>query len=1225
MKSFLSYTFGCCNHSKNAGAVGRVTLSSQLWKNPKGMRQNTPVALCEEIFRRKLHFYSLNRTSHFIFLLIFISSVFYISPAFAGPIEDARKYTQQGADFMTKGLYKDALDSYSKAMEIYQELQHAEGITASCVNMGNALRRLGDYKLAVQYYSRAALLIEKSGDKKTQAILLGNIGNVYLDQSKYQEAVKYYRQSVEIAREIGDPNIEGVNLGNIGSIYLNLQDYKTALDFYSTAIPLLKEAGNAGTVGTYLGHVAIIYSEMGEYRQALTYYKQALEIACNTKNYPDISLLSAKLSKVYLETGDFTNALKYCKDAVDVARAIKHRVYLSSFLGELGVVYARMGDRKLSNECIEKGMAFAREMKDPGAEADLWSDYGLCCEQFGEMDTALKTYYQAYEIYHKLGDQERLEFIYVKAADVHRKLGNFDDAIRFYTKAVEQDRKIGNSNRAAMNLGSMGLVYLDAGEYQRALEYFRETENISSQTGNTRAMLAAKINTANAYAGMGNYSKALGTFDSVLAASKEIDNKNLESSANGNMGLINYRLGNYKKAYTYFIRSFKLSEETGDLTAEGIALKNIGSTYFALQNYEKALDYFNRAYDLADRIGDNKSKMICRMNLAAVYTNTEKYENAISLNEKVIDECKEKGAFADLNRALLNIGVTYRKKGIRDNNKEDFKKAQVYMEEALIISGKTGDLNIRAQIYGNLGLLFNNMGDTKKAVESLKNAVEIIEGFRGDVKNEEMQASLSGKYSIFYDLLIDLLIKEGNSSEALEYAERAKARSFLDSLGNRQIVPKDENTKKMVDIQLQLLSLIRSLSQSLPALSEKDSADVRKKIKETRKTIGEINEKIRRISPEYASMISVFPSTLKDIQSSLSPDEVLVEYYINPYRSYAWVVSDNDISCVTISENGEEINKMVVSLRDALKTDVGKSGRKSEPAKIRSLLSGVYAVIFKPLEEKLQGKKHLVIVPHENLHYLPFAALVDGDGKFLVEKYSFLMEPSSSSMVFLRKRADKPAGSLLGFALGNVNLSREKTDKDAQSKVKPDEFRDSFSPLPGTKEEMTEIEKAMKERNAKTDIYMEGKFTVDAVEKSVNNAGIIHFATHGFLSGADRGQFSGLVTADGFIYVMDIYNWRLNSDLVVLSACKTGLGKLTGGDEVVGLSRAFIQAGADNLLSTLWSVQDKASRDLMIDFYKNILSGQSKTDALRNAQLKLMKENADPGLWAPFVLSGKGR
>ncbi len=1227
MKSFQSYTSGNCNHSKNIGAVGKNNLSSHLWENRKSTEQNPLVVLYKEIFQNKIHFCSLNRIFSFIFLLIFLFSALSIYPAFADPIENARKYTEEGSDFMTKGLYKDALNSYSKAMEIYQELQHADGITASCVNMGNALRRLGDYKLAVQYYSRASLLIEKSGDKKTLAILLGNIGNVYLDQRNYQEAVKYYRKSVEIAREIKEPNIEGINLGNIGSIYLNLQDYKTALEFYAEAIDILKKAGNEGTVGTYLGHVAIIYSEMGELKQALIYYQQALEIACRNKNYPNISLLSAKLSKAYLETGDLTNALKYCNEAVEVARAIDHKLYLSSFLGELALINARMGNKAKSNEFIEKGMAVAREMKDPRTEADLWSDYGLCCEQFGEMETALKSYNQAYEIYNKLADEERLEFIYVKAADLHRKMGNFSDAIKFYTKAVLQDKRIGNPTRAGMNLGSMGLVYLDMGEYEKAIAYLRETENLSSQAGNTRAALAAKLNIAFTYAALGNYSKAFGAFDSVLAAAIEMGNKDLESSANSNMGLLNYKLGNYPKALTYFIKSLKLSEETGDLNAEGNALKNVGSSYFALGNYQKAIEYYDRAYELADKIGDSKTKVSCWMNLAAIFVNTGKFGKAIELNEKVIKAYKEKGAMADLNLALLNTGVAYMKQALKNNNEEDLKKAKAYMEEALIITGKTGDLNMRAQVFGNLGIVFENMNERKKAIENLKNAIEIVEGFRSDIKIEEMQASLSGKYSIFYDLLIDLLIKEGNSSDALEYAERAKARSFLDSLGNRQILPRDENTKKLVEDSSKLSALMRSLNSSLPELSEKDTVDIQIKLRETRKALGEIREKIQRISPEYASMVSVFPSTLKDIQNSLSPDEVLVEYYLGRFTAYAWVISTDGISCVTISENGEEINKMITSLREMIKSETGKSNEQSDQDRKNVVLSNAYSILFKPLEDKLKGKTHLVIVPHGKLHYLPFAALVDGEGKYLVEKYSFLMEPSASSMVLLRKRSNKRDVSLLGFALGNADISKNKpTDSNApQVEAVPSEFRGGFSPLPGSKEELAEIEKTMKEKNIKTKIYIEDKFTVDTVEKLVNSAGIIHFATHGFLSGNDRGQFSGLVTANGFIYVMDIYNWRLDSDLVVLSACETGMGKLTGGDEVVGLSRAFMQSGADNLLSTLWSVEDKTTRDLMTEFYKNMLSGQTKTDSLRNAQIKLMKENSDPGLWSPFVLSGKGK
>jgi len=144
------------------------------------------------------------------------------------------------------------------------------------------------------------------------------------------------------------------------------------------------------------------------------------------------------------------------------------------------------------------------------------------------------------------------------------------------------------------------------------------------------------------------------------------------------------------------------------------------------------------------------------------------------------------------------------------------------------------------------------------------------------------------------------------------------------------------------------------------------------------------------------------------------------------------------------------------------------------------------------------------------------------------------------------------------------------------------------------------------------------------VRKAAPTAGYIHFATHGFINNSFNGEYSGLVTADAPIFILDIFNMALNSRIVVLSACETGLGKLSEGDELVSLSRAFMQAGADNLAATLWKVEDRTTRDIMIAFYKNLLQGRTPQESLRQAQLEVMKKRPNPFLWGPFIIYGKG-
>ena len=1157
-------------------------------------------------------------------IIISILFLFFVvtPPAFAQTLKEAHKLTDTGMSLMNRGHYREALEAYKKALVIYQKEKHARGIGASNLNIGNALRRMRDYKGALEHYKKAAEIFDKSGDGELQAILLGNIGNVYLDINKFDEAVKYYQQAVDIARQIKNPKVEGINLGNIGSIYLNLNNYKKAIKYYNEAIPILEKAGIKGTVGTFKGHLAIIYSNTGEYKKAVSLYKEAIKIVEETENYPDQSLFYGKLSKLSLQTGDFKNAKLFCQKAIDIAKKIDHKLYISKWTAELALIYARLGDRDKTGELIKESLAVAKSMNHPKTEADVYSIYGLCCEQWGDLDAALKNYQAAFGMYEKINSLDGMEYALEKAGGVHRKLGNFGKSLKFYTGAIELDKKMGNPDKMSLNLGSIGLVLMEAGRYKEAVEFFKKSYAIATEVNNIQAQLACVLNLANAYASLGDHEKATKAFDIVLNNARVIENRDLEASAFENMGFVNFKTGNNERALQFFSKCLKLMRQTGDQKGVASSYMNIGSVYFNNGKYKKAYDYYNKAFILASEIGDNNIKGICWMNLAAIYTQTRQFEKAIELNKEIMGEKKKRGDVGSYNLALMNTGITYYKKGIREKNSDDFQQGIKYLDEALDSSLKSGDLNTTAQIYGHLGILYAHLKENDKAISYLKKAVSIIEGFREDLRIEDMQAGLTEKYFSFYDILIGLLIEKGKSEEALEYAERAKARNFLNSLGNLDIIPREEGTIKAVEQKREMLSEIRALHKTLPGLKGKAAVGARIKIKKIREKVDELENLIKRISPEFSSLVTINPSNLKEIQNSLKPGEAILEYFMED-NVYVWIITRDKLTCKTFRFNKKKANKLVEALKENLVPAIGKQRGEKERKLCREYLAGFYNLIIQPVEKDLKGVKQLIIVPHGSLHYIPFAALIDNKGKFLVENYSILIEPSASSLVLLRKRKEKRPPVMTGFALGNVSLRREKKASSG-SGIIPQQLRAGFSPLPGTREEILEIDKTLKKGNFKTKIFLEKEFNLESVENAIKNSGIIHFATHGFLSNRGKGNFSGLVTSDGFIYIMDIYNWRLNSDMVVLSACQTAKGKMLGGDDMVGLSRAFMQAGADNLLATLWKVQDKTTRDLMIDFYNNLLSGQSKPQALRNAQVKLIEKDPDPYLWAPFILTGKG-
>ena len=243
-------------------------------------------------------------------------------------------------------------------------------------------------------------------------------------------------------------------------------------------------------------------------------------------------------------------------------------------------------------------------------------------------------------------------------------------------------------------------------------------------------------------------------------------------------------------------------------------------------------------------------------------------------------------------------------------------------------------------------------------------------------------------------------------------------------------------------------------------------------------------------------------------------------------------------------------------------------------------------------------------------------------GKYLLENHPILAEPSATAFVFFRNKPQAKSHSLLAGALGGMTPTVTTPIRGNNTEnLRSSTF--SIKPLPATDDEVKAIASAFIKRGYRTRVLLGKNFTQKNLQDAMTNAGYIHLATHGFLSRQGRGLFSGLLTSDGYVYVSDIFRWSISPRVVVLSACQTALGELSRGDDLTGLSRAFLQAGANNLVATLWNVEDRATAKLMEDFYQLMLEGVPPETALQQAQKKLMKIRKDPFFWGPFVIYGR--
>ena len=470
------------------------------------------------------------------------------------------------------------------------------------------------------------------------------------------------------------------------------------------------------------------------------------------------------------------------------------------------------------------------------------------------------------------------------------------------------------------------------------------------------------------------------------------------------------------------------------------------------------------------------------------------------------------------------------------------------------------------------------------AVKYYVQAIEVIEQERTSINTEANKIGFVGDKQAVYGRVISLLLKEGKVSEAFGYVERSKARALVDmlaSIKNFDIQIPDPERARLVLAQLDQAAMDSRIQDERNFGNDKGT-----------RNLAVARQDIRQIDPDLSSLVTVNAIPSDELKKLVGQNESLVEYYYQGDEMYAFVLDREQLSVMKLDE--KDVVAGIRALRDAL-AHGGPNSLWQEQAK------RLYSSVWHPLEGKLRGKD-VIVVPHGALHYLPFASLLAQDDSFLIDHYSLRYLPSASVLKFLKPaQVDKRAPILV---MGNPDLGNAQYDlqfAEGEAKAVAQIF-------PGSR---LLLRKAASETNFKQAAGIFSRF---------------HFATHGMFR-ADDPLNSGLYLAkdaqnDGLLTVGDLYAIRLDADLVTLSACETGLGKVDNGDDVIGLTRGFLYAGSRSIVASLWSVDDRATEYLMESFYLN-LSRMDKVQALRQAQIMTRQKYPNPYYWAAFQLTGR--
>ncbi len=657
----------------------------------------------------------------------------------------------------------------------------------------------------------------------------------------------------------------------------------------------------------------------------------------------------------------------------------------------------------------------------------------------------------------------------------------------------------------------------------------------------------------------------------------------------------------YESARQGYEQALPIFREIKDRLGEANCLLSLGDVHIPLAEYETARERYEQALPIFRDVKDRLGEANCLQRIGDVHIPLAEYETARELYEQALTIFREiKDRLGEAN-CLQRIGNVHRMSA-------EYESAREQYEQSLAIQKDIGDRQGIIWSYYGLGQTFENTENYPQARSHYDNSIQIVEEVWNLMKTEEHKTSYFTKRVAPYESMISLLFRQGEGGSAYSYAERSKARSFLYLLGNEKIDPEKMRkgvslylVKKEKDLRREIVQKTSELmkteeKQKKRSLSPEILAEQLRKLRQShRDTLSEI----KLHSPEYASLISVAPLSLEKIQALLreEKDTVLIEYYITEKATYLWVIDSGNIYPYEIKTNRNDLNDKIGDFRPMLSRKTFGMGTLTAPAE------ELYDILLKPIEKHFTEKPLIGIIPHGKLHYLPFEALMK-NGKFLVERnFKFFYLPSGSSYKYCREKNTLKKEKLLSMAKADKNIPNAEKEAKELSKLYPKDSK----------------------------IFTGNDATELQVRKFASYPDLLHFACHGEFN-ANAPLYSALRLApdsndDGRLEVHEIFQLELKpAYLVTLSACETHLGGIYPGDEIVGLTRAFVYAGTPSILASLWKVGDECTQKLMLEFYR-ALKTRNKTDALRIAKRHMIEKESKrhPYYWAAFVLMGDYR
>jgi CHAT domain-containing protein len=840
--------------------------------------------------------------------------------------------------------------------------------------------------------------------------------------------------------------------------------------------------------------------------------------------------------------------------------------------------------------------------------------------------------------------------------------GQFKRAGEMAQQALDLSQKAGDKVRAATAMVYLGAALAYQGRLAEAFDISQKNVVLARGAGDKK-VLAMALNTAAGVAEESGHSEeSLAYLCEELDVALEVGDPIRHYTALLNMGELYVRIGDPDKAEAPLEEALRLGREIKQSTtirnpskkAVEMALTYLGEMELTRHRYQAALNYYEQVY--ASRPDSPLWIITSLQGMAEAHERLGEHQKAIDLLREAIPLAEKSSAGLSYAFIVSDLGRSQESLGHLDD-------ALALQNRALaIVHQSGGNPDYDWQIESRIGHVDRALGHNMEALEHYQRSIRGIERLRGFAINTEGgRASALERSHATYAETADLLLDLHRTDEALAMAERGRARAFLEVLVLSRTIA-DELTPEQRKREDAILARISTAQKNLWA--EKISADD-KRGNEAALTSAEddldgFHAAVRQSNPRYASVHYPEPVSVNEIQDRLLDDRTaLVEYLLGEDRSFVWVVTKSKVTYSALPAR-KAIEDQATAYRKLLSDRVSALTVHHSLEEIGRLGANLYASLFQPIAAATASSRTLIIVPDGVLNYLPFDALVTSSGSpnsgedrmsYLTERFDIVYGPSASALLGIQAMNGEtvvPAKMLLAFgdpvtsysshlpSIPSANQVSQAASRTREGSVAEDYAERGFSlaRLPYTRDEILAISKLFPISQRRIYLGAEAREETVKTEK-LDDFRYIHFASHGFLDETRPGR-SGILfsqvpnsSENVVLRVDEIMHLKMNADLVTLSACSTGLGKLVSGEGILGPTRAFFYAGARNVTVSLWNVNDLATSSLMQAYYQNLSRDLPKGAALRRAKLALLRgENPvwrHPYFWAAFVLVGEGR